>query len=118
MKYSSNGIGMGSFAITISISKNKWERLPDWAKEILQKAGEETAAYQGRFFDEAREEAINELQSEYGIIFYELPQSETTAIFEPVWDTWAKAYEDLGYPTQQAIEKWNEVSNQVLQEIQ
>ncbi|MFZ7101428.1 MAG: TRAP transporter substrate-binding protein DctP [Peptococcaceae bacterium] len=117
LKYSSYGVGMSSFAITISISERKWESLPDWAKDVLLKAGEETAAYQGKFFDETTDKSKKELESEYGIIFYELPQSEMTKIFEPVWGTWAKAHEDLGYPAQEAIEKWNEMSKQVLQEI-
>ncbi|KUO65057.1 MAG: hypothetical protein APF84_07425 [Gracilibacter sp. BRH_c7a] len=117
LKYSSYGVGMSSFAITISISENKWEQLPDWAQEILLKAGDETAVYQGKFFDETTDKDKIKLESEYGIIFYELPQAEMTKIFEPVWGTWAKSHEDLGFPAEEAIEKWNEMSNQVLEEI-
>ena len=118
LKYSSYGVGMGSFVITISISEKKWSQLPDWAQEILLKAGDDTAVHQGKFFDETTDKDKIKLESEYGIIFYELPQAEMTKIFEPVWGTWAKSHEDLGFPAQEAIEKWNEMSKQVLQEIQ
>jgi len=81
VKHATSGENFGSFVATYLISDAKWQQLPEAAREVIAKAGEETVLGACEKIDQDEAGAIAKLK-EMGIEIKELPEAEKQKVSE------------------------------------
>ena len=98
VKYTTRGQNFGSFSVTYSISLSKWKQLPDDAKAILDKVGEETTHHACELMQSAIQPALDRLSAN-GVKIVDLPSADEAQIkadLRPVADQWASQLDSRG----------------------